>query len=100
MSNTTINEKYLKHFKILNISIGITVRKNLFKMIGLCLYSLLHMRGVFKTQITFDAILDPLWVKIERWYFLTIPKNIDQFKPIKWIGKTKYLRGEQKFRIF
>ena len=30
--------------------------------------------GVFKTSIVFDAILEPLGVKIERWYFLTFPK--------------------------
>ena len=30
--------------------------------------------GVLKTRIAFDARLDPLGVKIERWYFLTIPK--------------------------
>ena len=30
--------------------------------------------GVFKTPVAFDALLDPLGVKIERWYFLTIPK--------------------------
>ena len=37
--------------------------------------TLLHMGGgVFKTQVAFDALLDALGVKIERRYFLTIPK--------------------------
>ena len=31
-------------------------------------------RGVFKTQVAFDALLDALGVKIEWRYFLTIPK--------------------------
>ena len=35
--------------------------------------TLLHMGGVFKTQVAFDAILDPLGVKIEHRYYLTIP---------------------------
>ena len=30
--------------------------------------------GVFKTQVAFDALLDALGFKIERRYFLTIPK--------------------------
>ena len=30
--------------------------------------------GVLKTRIAFDALLDPVRVKIERQYFLTIPK--------------------------
>ena len=36
--------------------------------------TLLHMGGgVLKARIAFDALLDPLGVNIERWYFLTIP---------------------------
>ena len=30
--------------------------------------------GVFKTQVAFDGLLEALVVKIERRYFLTIPK--------------------------
>ena len=30
--------------------------------------------GVLKTAVAFDALLDPVVVKIERWYFLSIPK--------------------------
>ena len=41
-------------------------------------FTLLHIMGggggVLKSRIAFDALLDPLGVKIERWYFLTIPK--------------------------
>ena len=48
--------------------------------------------GALKTRTAFDALLDPLGVKIEH-----IPS--DQFKSIKYVDKTNYLRAGKKFRI-
>ena len=53
------------------------IQKQLYEKLPHLVYvlTLLHMGGgVFKTQVAFDALLDALEVKIDRRYFLTIPK--------------------------
>jgi hypothetical protein len=40
-----------------------------------CINPITYGGRVFKTRIAFDALLDPLRVQIERWYYLTNPKH-------------------------